>query len=43
MQSINHYTVQRVVDVLANVDCRDLGGVASEIKRVIAEEQKNLA
>jgi len=42
MQSINHYTVQRVVDVLANVDGRDLGGVASEIKRVIAEEQKNL-
>ena len=42
MQSISHYTVQRVVDVLANVDGRDLGGVASEIKRIIAEEQKNL-
>jgi multidrug efflux pump subunit AcrB len=42
MQSISHYTVQRVVDVLANVDSRDLGGVASEIKRIIAEEQKNL-
>jgi multidrug efflux pump subunit AcrB len=42
MQSINHYTVQRVVDVLANVDNRDLGSVSSEIKRVIAEEQKNL-
>jgi multidrug efflux pump subunit AcrB len=42
MQSISHYTVQRVVDVLANVDSRDLGSVASEIKRIIAEEQKNL-
>jgi multidrug efflux pump subunit AcrB len=42
MQSINHYTVQRVVDVNANIDSRDLGSVAAEIKRVIAEEQKNL-
>lgn len=42
MQSISHYTVQRVVDVLANVDSRDLGGVAADIKRIIAEEQKNL-
>src|SRR4029434_2418894 len=42
MQSINHYTVQRVVDVNANIDGRDLGGVAAEIKKIIAEEQKNL-
>jgi multidrug efflux pump subunit AcrB len=42
MQSINHYTVQRVVDVNANIDGRDLGSVAAEIKKVIAEEQKNL-
>ena len=42
MQSISHYTVQRVVDVLANVDSRDLGGVAADIKKIIAEEQKNL-
>jgi multidrug efflux pump subunit AcrB len=42
MQSINHYTVQRVVDVNANIDSRDLGSVAAEIKKVIAEEQKNL-
>ena len=25
MESINHYTVQRVIDVAANVDGRDLG------------------
>ncbi|AMN41815.1 efflux RND transporter permease subunit [Rhodoplanes sp. Z2-YC6860] len=42
MQSINHYTVQRVVDVLANVDSRDLGGTAADIKKIIEEEQKNL-
>ena len=30
------------VDVNANVDSRDLGSVAAEIKKVIAEEQKNL-
>jgi multidrug efflux pump subunit AcrB len=42
MQSINHYTVQRVVDVLANVDSRDLGGAAADIKKIIEEEQKNL-
>ena len=35
MQSINHYTVQRVVDVNANIDSRDLGSVAAEIKKVI--------
>ncbi len=42
MQSVNHYTVQRVVDVLANVDSRDLGGTAADIKKIIEEEQKNL-
>src|SRR3954447_4321032 len=42
MQSINHYTVQRVVDVNDNIDSRDLGSVAAEIKKVIAEEQKSL-
>ncbi len=33
---INHYTVQRVVDVLANVDGRDLGGVSADIEKKIA-------
>ena len=42
MQSISHYTVQRVLDVAANVDDRDLGSVAAEIKQVIAEIQKDL-
>ncbi|MEO8004250.1 MAG: efflux RND transporter permease subunit [Betaproteobacteria bacterium] len=34
-QSVSHYTVQRVLDVAANVDGRDLGGVVSEIKSKI--------
>jgi multidrug efflux pump subunit AcrB len=35
MESINHYTVQRIIDVNANVDGRDLGGVAGDIQKVI--------
>jgi multidrug efflux pump subunit AcrB len=34
-QSVSHYTVQRVLDIAANIDGRDLGGVVSEIKRKI--------
>ncbi len=33
---VSHYTVQRVVDVDANVEGRDLGSVASDIRRAIA-------
>jgi len=42
MNAINHYTIQRVVDVNANVEGRDLGSVAAEIKQAIAEVQKDL-
>ncbi len=42
MQSISHYSVQRVVDVTANVDGRDLGSVTKEIKAAIAEVSKGL-
>ncbi|RYE51748.1 MAG: efflux RND transporter permease subunit [Hyphomicrobiales bacterium] len=42
MNSINHYTIQRVINVAANVEGRDLGSTAAEIKRVIAEVQKDL-
>ena len=38
---INHYTVQRVIDVTANVEGRDLGSVASDIQDKIAS-LKNL-
>ncbi|MGZ3450855.1 MAG: efflux RND transporter permease subunit [Polyangiales bacterium] len=33
---VTHYTVQRVVDVTADVDGRDLGSVASEIREKVA-------
>jgi multidrug efflux pump subunit AcrB len=39
---INHYSVQRVLDVAANVDGRDLGGVATDIRNAIAEVSKDL-
>jgi multidrug efflux pump subunit AcrB len=42
MESINHYTVQRVIDVDANVDGRDLGGVAADIQRVIDKIKPSL-
>src|SRR5262249_6804031 len=33
---LSHYTVQRVLDVAANVEGRDLGAVARDIERKIA-------
>jgi multidrug efflux pump subunit AcrB len=42
VQSISHYTVQRVVDVAANIDGRDLGSVAVDIRKAIADAQKGL-
>jgi CzcA family heavy metal efflux pump len=37
MSIINHYNVQPVFDVYANVDRRDLGGVATDVYRVVQE------
>jgi multidrug efflux pump subunit AcrB len=39
---INHYNVQPVFDVFANVDRRDLGAVGSEVERLVAQTAKNL-
>ena len=39
-ESVSHYTVARVVDVAANVDGRDLGGVAGDIHKAIDEVMK---
>lgn len=39
---VNHYNVQLTYDVYTNVQGRDLGGVAREIDRVIAEFQPKL-
>lgn len=42
LAAINHYSVQRVIDVAANVDGRDLGGVATDVRKAIAEVSKDL-
>jgi multidrug efflux pump subunit AcrB len=34
---LNHYNVQPVFDVYANIDRRDLGGVTSQVEKIIAE------
>jgi multidrug efflux pump subunit AcrB len=39
---IDHYNIQPVFDIYADVDQRDLGGVAGEIRRILAEETKSL-
>ncbi|MBK8015943.1 MAG: efflux RND transporter permease subunit [Betaproteobacteria bacterium] len=36
-QSVSHYTVQRVIDIAANVDGRDLGSTVKAIQKKIAE------
>ena len=42
LESVNHYTVQRVIDIAANVDGRDLGGTAADIQKAIDEIRKDL-
>jgi multidrug efflux pump subunit AcrB len=37
---ISHYNVQPVIDVECNVEGRDLGGVASDIKAIVADFRK---
>jgi len=39
---VNHYNVWPVFDVYANVDRRDLGGVGSEVQKIMREEEKHL-
>ena len=34
---VNHYNVQPVFDVYANVDRRDLGGVTSQVEKIISQ------
>ena len=42
LESVNHYTVQRVIDIATNIDGRDLGSVAADIKKAIAEVSQGL-
>jgi multidrug efflux pump subunit AcrB len=39
---IDHYNIQPVYDIYADVDRRDLGGVASEIQKIIDDTTKKL-
>ena len=42
LESVNHYTVQRELDIAANVDGRDLGSVAADIQKEIDTISKGL-
>ncbi|WP_213805475.1 efflux RND transporter permease subunit [Granulicella sp. dw_53] len=39
---IDHYNIQPVYDIYADTDQRDLGGVASEIRKIMKDTQPNL-
>ena len=39
---IDHYNIQPTFDIYADVDHRDLGGVASEIRKIMAQNTKDL-
>jgi multidrug efflux pump subunit AcrB len=41
-QIVNHYNVQPVYDVYANVDRRDLGAVGSAVEKIIQQASQNL-
>jgi CzcA family heavy metal efflux pump len=40
---VNHYNIQPEFDVFANVQGRDLGAVAREVEKIVAELQKKMA
>jgi multidrug efflux pump subunit AcrB len=42
MEVVNHYNIRRVVDVYANVQDRDLGGVSRQIAKILNENAKSL-
>ena len=42
LESVNHYTVQRELDIAANVDGRDLGSTAADIQTAIDQISKGL-
>ncbi|MBP5977438.1 efflux RND transporter permease subunit [Brasilonema sp. CT11] len=42
MQVVNHYNIQQVYDIYANSSGRDLGGVARDVDKIIADYKKKL-
>ncbi|MES1258322.1 MAG: efflux RND transporter permease subunit, partial [Acidobacteriota bacterium] len=41
-QIVNHYNVQNVYDVYANIDRQDLGSVGAEVEKIMASMEKEL-
>ncbi|MDE3165200.1 MAG: efflux RND transporter permease subunit, partial [Acidobacteriota bacterium] len=42
MGTVDHYNIQRVVDIYGGVDGRDLGSVANEVDRIVTAARKKL-
>jgi CzcA family heavy metal efflux pump len=42
MATVSHYDITPVIDIFGSVQGRDLGGVAREIKKIVADSQKDL-
>ncbi len=42
MRTVNHWNIQRVVDIYGSVDGRDLGAVAKDIDRILENTRKSL-
>jgi len=42
MAVVSHYDIQPLVDIYGSVQGRDLGGVASEITKIVDQEKKNV-
>ncbi len=42
MAVISHYNIQRAIDIYGSVQDRDLGGVATDINRIVDANRKNL-
>ncbi len=40
MSVVNHYNIRRTIDIYGSVQGRDLGGVAEDIRKVLAANQK---
>jgi multidrug efflux pump subunit AcrB len=42
MAVVSHYNLQRAIDIFGNVQDRDLGGVATDIDRIVAKAREKL-
>jgi multidrug efflux pump subunit AcrB len=42
MADVSHYNIQRAIDIFGNVQDRDLGGIATDINRIVDAARPNL-